>query len=500
MSRKSEHDLFELIKSLNKGEKKSFTLFANYYSDSDKAHIRLFELMDSQSEYDEEKIREVFKKEKIKSPLPRVKNYLQEVILKTLRFHHTGKSIDSEIRGLLADAEIFNSKGLQKFKARRLEKAKSIAIQHQKYELLLEVFGKIWKYKLDYSNKETLKEYQQVVDKIILKRKYQQLVQDSVVLMTGGVANKKLLIREWEKIVLNPLMLKKNEPVGFENNHFFHNIYLAYYGRINRIDKTKYHLERMLKNFETYPELISEWNGMYFSTLGNLMLVLCSTKEIEKAEAIMQKLLDMQNMNLSLLDKTNLKSYIAIAHGNLLRGALLVRDFNIGGRLAKQAQVFISQNTIPLLYKTQLLSNLTTFYFTIGNYTDALKWNNKQLNESNDSQTEGDFAYAKLFNLIIHYELGNEEQLPYLMRSTQRFLNKSKRMFKLEDATIRFLQTSLFASKSKKVNLLKELKKDLLKISKDEQQVKVVEHFDFVSWLESKIENKPFLEVLKSKS
>ena len=107
MARKSENDLFELIKSLNKGEKKSFTLFANYYSEGDKSHIRLFELMDAQKEYDEEKIKLLFKKEKIKSPLSRVKNYLLEIILKSLRFHHSGKTVDSQIRTLIADADIF---------------------------------------------------------------------------------------------------------------------------------------------------------------------------------------------------------------------------------------------------------------------------------------------------------------------------------------------------------------------------------------------------------
>lgn len=499
MSRKSENDLFELIKSLTKGEKKSFTLFANYYSDGDKAHIRLFELIDNQPDYDEEKIRDVFKKEKIKSPLPRVKNYLQETILKTLRFHHTGKSVDSEIRGLLADAEIFHSKGLQKFKARRLEKAKILANQYQKHELSLEVLSKIWKYKLDYSNTETLKEYEELTRKIILKRKYQQLAQDTMMLMQDGMVRNKAIKKDWEKIILNPLLDKKNEPTGFEDNHFYHNIYLVYYERTNQIHKTKYHLELMMKNFESHPELISQWNSMYYSTLGNLVLILCASKEIEKAEETMSKLLEMQEWKLSLVDKKNLNNYIAIAHINLLRGALFVKKFSDGLRIAKQAQIFISQNIVPLQYKTQLLLTLTNFYFCIGNYPEALKWNNKQLNESKESQKEDDFAFAKIFNLIIHYELGNEEQLPYLMRSTQRYLNKSKRMYKTEDAILRFMQTSLFTPKSKIDSVFKELKTDLLKITKNQFEAKIIEHFDFISWLESKIENKPFIEIIREK-
>ena len=499
MSRKVETDLFELIKSLNKGEKKSFTLFANYYSDGDKSHLRLFELIAAQKEYNEEKIKLVFKIEKIKSPLPRVKNYLQEIVLKTLRFHHSGKTIDSEIRELVADAEIFHSKGLQKLKTRRLEKAKSLAIRHQKHEIAIEILNKIWKYKSDYSDKELLNEYERLTAKIILKRKYQQLAQESMMLLTDGMVRNQYIKKDWEKIILNPLMHKKNEPSGFEDNHFYHNIYLVYYERTNQIHKTKYHLELMLKNFESHPELISEWKGMYYSTLGNFVLILCASKEIEKAEETMSKLLDMQTWNLSLVDKKNLDNYIAIAHCNLLRGALFVKKYSDGLRIANQAQVFIAQNVVPLQYKTQLLLTLTNFYFCIGNYSEALKWNNKQLNESIESQKEDDFAFAKIFNLIIHYELGNEEQLPYLMRSTQRFLNKSKRMYKTEDAILRFMQTSLFTANSKKDSVFKELKADLLKITKNQFEAKIIEHFDFISWLESKIENKPFIEVLREK-
>ena len=499
MARKTETDLFELIKSLDKGEKKSFTLIANYYSDGDKSHIRLFEIIDAQKNYDEEKINLLFKKEKIKSPLPRVKNYLQEIILKTLRFHHSGKTIESEIRELVADAEIFHAKGLQKLKTRRLEKAKSIAIRYQKHELSLEILNKVWKYKADYSNKKTLSEYENLTAKIILKRKYQQLAQDSMLLLKDGLVRNQYIKKDWEKIILNPLMSKKNEPTGFEDNHFYHNIYLVYYERTNQIHKTKYHLELMLKNFESHPELISEWNSMYYSTLGNLVVILCASKEIEKAEESMNKLLDMQDWNLSLVDKKNLNNYIAIANCNLLRGALFVRKFNDGLRIAKQAQLFITQNAVPLQYKTQLLLTLTNFHFCIGNYSEALKWNNKQLNESVESQKEDDFAFAKIFNLIIHYELGNEEQLPYLMRSTYRFLNKSKRLYKTEDVILRFMQTSLFTSNSKKEEVFKKLKTDILKISKNQFEAKIIDHFDFISWLESKIDNKPFIEILREK-
>ena len=73
-------------------------------------------------------------------------------------------------------------------------------------------------------------------------------------------------------------------------------------------------------------------------------------------------------------------------------------------------------------------------------------------------------------------------------------------MYKTEDAILRFLQTSLFTPQSKIDSVFKELKTDLLKITKNQFEAKIIEHFDFISWLESKIENKPFIEILREKA
>ena len=72
-------------------------------------------------------------------------------------------------------------------------------------------------------------------------------------------------------------------------------------------------------------------------------------------------------------------------------------------------------------------------------------------------------------------------------------------MYKTEDAILRFMQTSLFTSNSKKEEVFKKLKTDILKISKNQFEAKIIDHFDFISWLESKIDNKPFIEILREK-
>ena len=98
-------------------------------------------------------------------------------------------------------------------------------------------------------------------------------------------------------------------------------------------------------------------------------------------------------------------------------------------------------------------------------------------------------CFARIFNLIVHYELGNDELLEYLGKSTSRLLTKRQRLYKVETALLNFFQKTLpKIIGQKELDLaFKDLKKELEQIFKDPFERKALEYFDFISWLESKI-------------
>ena len=49
-------------------------------------------------------------------------------------------------------------------------------------------------------------------------------------------------------------------------------------------------------------------------------------------------------------------------------------------------------------------------------------------------------SFGQILNLFIHYELGNDKLLEYIVKSTYRFLLKRKRLFKVESVILRFLK------------------------------------------------------------
>src|SRR5688500_17153020 len=98
-------DLLQLIKSLDQTEKRYFKIFATMHvkGSDDNKYVKLFDAIDKQNEYNEEQIREQFKDEKFLIQLHVAKNYLYNIILKSLRLYHSEKSKLNELMDLLRD-------------------------------------------------------------------------------------------------------------------------------------------------------------------------------------------------------------------------------------------------------------------------------------------------------------------------------------------------------------------------------------------------------------
>ena len=104
--------------------------------------------------------------------------------------------------------------------------------------------------------------------------------------------------------------------------------------------------------------------------------------------------------------------------------------------------------------------------------------------------------------MILHFELGNTDILEYLVKSTYRFLYKRKHLYKFETSILNFIRKKLPKTNSEKelITIFKDLKTELGKITKDPFEKKALDYFDFISWLESKIEKRPFADIVKEKA
>ena len=131
--------LFILVKSLEKGEKRNFKLYAARNSASaDLKIVQLFDALDKMKDYDEEEL--LRKNESIqKQQLSNLKAHLYDQILSSLRILKQSENVDLQIHEQLDHAKILYNKGLYLQSLRLLDKIKTLTKQNNQVTFLLQV-------------------------------------------------------------------------------------------------------------------------------------------------------------------------------------------------------------------------------------------------------------------------------------------------------------------------------------------------------------------------
>jgi len=138
MTKDQKDNLFLLIKSLTKSEKRQFKLYVGRLGvNTDSKFLNLFTILDKLKVYDEAQILKfgVVKK----SQLANVKAHLYRQILVSLKLNPSHQNIRSQIREQLDFASILYHKGLYKQSLKLLDKSKEIAIQNEEKNLAFEI-------------------------------------------------------------------------------------------------------------------------------------------------------------------------------------------------------------------------------------------------------------------------------------------------------------------------------------------------------------------------
>ena len=251
---------------------------------------------------------------------------------------------------------------------------------------------------------------------------------------------------------------------------------------------------------ELHPEQIKEAPRLYVSTMNSFILCCEYTGKWEELESSFEKVKQMlavpayannNNILLRLIGCCSSVMHYYINRGEFGKGIELLK--NVEGSFTKVLSEINRSSEISFYY--------TFSYICFGaeNYKRSLFWLNKILNATDTGVRDDIRVSAHLLNLILHYELGNESQLEYYVRSTYRFLYKRHRLFKIETIMLELIRKKLPKIDSEKELMIvfTKLKLEMEKLAKDPQQKRSLDYFDFISWLESKISKRKFAEVVK---
>ena len=508
MPNRSTDTLFQLIKSLEKSEKRNFKLYANRNSSGEELKsVQLFDALDKMEDYDEGQL--LKKNETIKKQqLSNLKAHLYKQILSSLRVINDETNIDIQLNEQMDYARILYNKGLYLQSLKVLDRMKDIAKANNQFTYLQQAL-------FFEKNIESLYITRSIQNRAEQLSKESAAVNNSLTL-TSELSNLSLQLYSWYIQNGHSRNEKEDGEVQkfFINNlgdktaaceHFYEKLYLyqSYcWNAFIRQDFLQYYryTQKWVTLFEKDPFMIAIETGHYIKGMHNLMGSHFDLANHQKLTATLEEFEKFCNSSIVLNNVNNRIQCFVYRTISTFNKHFLEGSFTEGLQMIPEIEIKIKEYEIYMDRHRILVFDykIACLYFGSGAYERAIDYLNKIINWKVDLRTDLQ-CYSRLLHLIAHYELGNYGILDSLIKSVYRFMAKMQNLSVVEEEIFKFIRKSFQLSVKTIKPELERLLVKLKKLQNNRFETRAFIYLDIISWLESKLENIPVQEVLKRK-
>lgn len=500
-------ELFKLIKSLSKSEKRFFKLSSTLQS-GEKNYLRLFDYIETLDEYNEEELKAHFKGEIFIKHLPSEKNHLYKLVLKSLRSYYSEQSINSILKQEIKNIEILYNKALYRECVKFLDRAKSLAKQYEKFYYWFELIS--WEKKLLESAFEA-GEFGADLDKLVAEEElvisrlrnlaeyhiiYSKI---NLIFRSGGFSRNEEERKVVDAIADYHLIKGKNTALSIKAAS------ICYYikglcAAANRNYEDSYQFFNRTKEIlDSNPYIKIDASQRYVMTLIHLLRCYIDSGDMQQAKKLLVEIRELPSdkgfgsMDIDLrifghtyyLELVMLHKIGAFQESVDLIAVIEQKRKNYGDKISKEIDLLLTYNK-------------AYSYFGIGDYKRALSYLNEVLNDNEQNLRKDVYSFARLFNLVIHFELGNFDFLEYIVKSTSRFYSKQDKDFEIETTCIRSIRKlAKLPGELQRMESYEKLNKDLHDLLQNHHERVILEYFDVRSWVRSKIERIPFADAVR---
>ncbi|MBS1750807.1 MAG: hypothetical protein JST63_12955 [Bacteroidetes bacterium] len=508
MPKRLTDELFQLIKSLGKAEKRNFKLYVQRNAASpDMKTIQLFDAMDKLDDYDEELLLKRTPDIK-KQQLSNLKSHVYRQILASLRILRDENNIQLQLQENMDYARILYDKGLYLQSLKSLDRIKGFAREH--YQLTYVLQALIFEKKM-----EALYITRSIENRAELLAKEVEETNNRLV-MIGKLSNLSLQLYSWyinmghargdkDRLAVKTFFetnLPQNASLykGFYEKHYLYESY-CWYGFILQ-DLLMYYryCQKWVDSFEKEPIMIKVDTQLYIKGMHNLLNAHFMLLNHVKFAADLQKFEHFYHSKLANCNDNNrVQSFIYLytaklnkhfLEGSFTKGLSLVPEIE---ERIKEYRLKMDRHRILVFYY-----KIASLYFGSGDIEKTIEYLNKIINWKVDLRTDLQ-CYSRLLHLIAHYELGNFDLLEYLIKSVYRFMAKMQNLSVVEEEIFRFLRKSFHLDKKQIKASFIHLKGKLEKYKDNPIESRSFMYLDIISWLESKIKNVPVQDIIRAK-
>ncbi|MDH3648326.1 MAG: hypothetical protein OEQ53_01525 [Saprospiraceae bacterium] len=501
--------LFNLIKSLSKAEKRNFKLYARRTQQTSEARfIRLFDMLDRMDDYTEDVIFKKFK-DLSKGQLSNLKRHLYSQVLSSLRLIHIQRNIDIQIHEQIDFAHILYGKGLYMQSLKLLNRIKGIARESHRDILHYEI--------LEF---EKLIEEKHITRSRTIKDKVENLIEESedrnrVLNSSNQLTNLKLKIHglyikighvrnEKDAFIVKDyfrsnLPIIQEDRLTFFEKIYLHQSYVWYYYILLDFEKCLDHSRKWTQLFEDNPNMMNEDPDLFMRGLHYILTSLYSLDEgvthrngLAQFKAFIDQYGGEFNTTSNIISFLYYTSALFNQHqmeGSFDEGLALIPD--IEDHLKKYERHLDSHRILVFNYRTAWL------YFGSGKFGEAIDYLNEIINLKAGHLREDIQCYARLLHLLAHFEMGNYALLEYLEKSVSRYFEKMKDHNQVQLEVLSFIRRQLKSSTIPDPKLLQSMLKTLQSLQKDAFEKRSFIYLDAIAWVKSKQQGKHVQDVIR---
>lgn len=508
MANGKNEPVFELIKSMSKSEKRNFKLFATrLQGNQDAKFLALFDAIDGMDTFDEDK---VLKKAPVKKvQLSNMKAHLYKQILISLRLMNVQHYPDLQLREQVDFAKILYNKGLYRQSLKILDKAKQMAVQLMQNTIALEIVEFEKMIESQYITRSISNRADILTSEAIGLNNSIQTANEfsNLALQLYGLYLKVGYARNSKDVAYVQTFFEHNLPkydpdkLGFSEKMYLYQAYVWYYSIIQDFVSCYRYAQRWVDLFKEHPQMKQGMVSFYIKAYNYLLeslfylryyskfweVLTDFQKEIEAENEIFDDNSEMLAQSCILTHKVNLH----YMEGSFTKGLSIIPELKTF--LSHHTERIDEHHVLVFYYKIACL------YFGSGDNKNAIVYLNKIIS-TRDSDVRSDIqCFARILNLIANYEAGNDANLEYQIKSVYRFLVKMDDLHKVQTEIINFLKNlgNIYATDIKRE--FKRLHDRLVPYENHPYEKRPFLYLDIISWLESKMYNKPVQEIIRDK-
>ena len=500
--------LFQLIKSLEKAEKRHFKLYIKRSSgNEDLKIVRIFDALDRMKEYDEKIL---FKKlgDLTKPQLANLKTHLYKQILASLRLLKSADSMDLQLNEQFDYAHILYKKGLFMQSLRIIDRAKELARANQKFNFLPQLLalekrieGLHITRNVEFRSDSLAAEANEVSRHIDMVARLSNL---ALKLFSWFVQHGHARNEEDEKDIR--AFMKESLPANaWEQTGFYERLYLyqsyTWYAFI-RQDFVQYYryASKQVQLFDEQPLMKRVETSYYIKAIHYLLNAhfdLRNHKGLEQTIRLMEDVAKTDRVRDH--DSFRIQAFVYLSQaqinrhfiqGSFAEGRALIPA--IEKELAAAELFLDSHRVLVLNYKFAMLC------FGSGDYDRCIDYLQVIINDKTNLRYDLQ-CYARVLHLLAHYELGNDMLMESLSKSVYRFMAKMKNLTAVEEAMFRFLRLSLPLSPRQLRPEFEKLLQTIKHLENNRFQTRAFAYLDIISWVEAKVYGKKMGDVIREK-